>query len=38
MSKAFNLGTYEEVKAHATIIYDRIRGVGGSVMPPLSPR
>jgi len=34
MSKAFNLGSYDDVKAHAAIIYDRIRGIGGAVMPP----
>jgi hypothetical protein len=38
MSKAFNLGKYEDVKAHAAIIYDRIRGSGGAVMPPPPPR
>ena len=26
MSKAFNLGSYDDVKAHAAAIYDRIRG------------
>jgi hypothetical protein len=38
MSKAFNLGSYEDVKAHAAIIYDRIRGIGGAVMPPPPPK
>ena len=38
MSKAFNLGSYDDVKAHATAIYDRIRGIGGAVMPPPLPR
>lgn len=38
MSKAFNLASYDDVKAHAPIIYDRIRGVGGAVMPPPPPR
>lgn len=38
MSKAFNLASYDEVKAHAVIIYDRIRGIGGAVMPPPPPR
>ena len=38
MSKAFNLASYEEVKAHAAVIYDRIRGIGGAVMPPPPPR
>jgi hypothetical protein len=33
MSKAFNLGSYDDVKAHAAI-YDRMRGIGGAVMPP----
>ena len=26
------------VKAHAAVIYDRIRGIGGAVMPPPPPR
>jgi hypothetical protein len=38
MSKAFNLASYADVKAHATVIYDRIRGIGGAVMPPPPPR
>jgi hypothetical protein len=38
MSKAFNLGKYDDVKAHAAAIYDRIRGIGGAVMPPPPPR
>ena len=38
MSKAFNLASYAEVKVHATAIYDRIRGIGGAVMPPPPPR
>jgi hypothetical protein len=38
MSKAFNLGKYEDVKAHAAAIYDRIRGIGGAVMPPPPPK
>jgi hypothetical protein len=38
MSKAFNLASYDEVKAHAAAIYDRIRGIGGNVMPPPPPR
>jgi hypothetical protein len=38
MSKAVNLGSYDDVKAHAAAIYDRIRGVGGAVMPPPPPR
>ncbi len=29
MSKAFNLANYDDVKAHATAIFDRIRGIGG---------
>ena len=32
------LASYDDVKTHATIIYDRIRGVGGNVMPPPPPR
>jgi hypothetical protein len=38
MSKAFNLGSYNDVKTHASAIYDRIRGIGGAVMPPPPPR
>jgi hypothetical protein len=38
MSKAFNLASYDDVKAHAAAIYDRIRGIGGAVMPPAPPR
>jgi hypothetical protein len=38
MSKAFNLGSYDDVKKHAGAIYDRIRGIGGAVMPPPPPK
>lgn len=38
MSKVFNLASYDDVKAHASAIYDRIRGIGGAVMPPPPPR
>jgi hypothetical protein len=38
MSKAFNLASHEDVKAHAAAIYDRLRGIGGAVMPPPPPR
>jgi hypothetical protein len=38
MSKAFNLTSHEDVKAHAAAIYDRLRGIGGAVMPPPPPR
>jgi hypothetical protein len=38
MSKAFDLASYDDVKAHAAIIYDRIRAIGGAVMPPPPPR
>lgn len=38
MAKGFNLASYDEVKAHAAAIYDRIRGIGGAVMPPPPPR
>jgi hypothetical protein len=37
MSKAFNLRSYDDVKKHAAAIYDRIRGIGGAVMPPPPP-
>jgi hypothetical protein len=38
MIKGFNLASYDEVKAHAAAIYDRIRGIGGALMPPPPPR
>ena len=38
MIKGFNLASYDEVKAHAAAIYDRIRGIGGAVMLPPPPR
>lgn len=38
MSKAFNLASYDDVKTHAAAIYDRIRGIGGAIMPPPPPR
>ena len=31
MSKAFNLASYDDVKTHAAIIYNRIRGIGGAI-------
>ena len=39
MSKAFNLASYDDVKAHAAAIYDRIRGIvsgtlGGQLLCP----
>jgi len=37
MSKAFDLGSYDDVKKHSVAIYDRIRGIGGKVMPPPPP-
>jgi hypothetical protein len=37
MSKAFNLGSYDDVKKYSAAIYDRIRGIGGAVMPPPPP-
>jgi hypothetical protein len=37
MIKGFNLASYDDVKAHAAAIYDRIRGIGGAVMPPPPP-
>ena len=37
MKKGFNLESYDEVKTHAPI-YDRIRGIGGALMPPPPPR
>jgi hypothetical protein len=38
MKKGFNLASYDEVKSHAAAIYDRIRGIGGALMPPPPPR
>jgi hypothetical protein len=38
MSKAFNLASYDDAKAHAAAIFDRIRGIGGAVMPRRPPR
>ena len=37
MRKGFNLDSYDDVKKHAAAIYDRIRGIGGAVMPPPPP-
>jgi len=31
MSKAFSSSSYDDVKAHAAAIYDRVRGIGGAV-------
>jgi hypothetical protein len=38
MKKGFDLESYDEVKKHAGAIYDRIRGIGGAVMPPPPPK
>jgi hypothetical protein len=38
MSKACNLASHDDVMTHAAVIYDRIQGIGGAVMPPLPPR
>jgi len=38
MSKAFNLASYHDVEANAAAIFDRIRGIGGAVMPPPPPK
>jgi hypothetical protein len=38
MRKGFNLESHNEVKNHAAAIYDRIRGIGGALMPPPPPR
>ena len=38
MSNAFNLGSYDDVKAHAAAVFHRIRGAGGAAMPPPPPR
>ena len=34
MSKFFDLRSFGDVKARSKEIFDRIRGIGGSVMPP----
>jgi hypothetical protein len=38
MSRAFDLTSYDAVKAHAGAISDRLRGIGGALMPPVPPR
>jgi hypothetical protein len=38
MMKAFNLASYDDVKKNASAIYDRVRGIGGALMPPRPPR
>jgi hypothetical protein len=38
MSKAFNLASYDDVKANAVAISNRIRGIDGAVMPPPPPK
>ena len=38
MNKAFDLGNYDDVKTHAGAIYDRIRRIGGAIMPPPPPK
>ena len=38
MLKAFDPARYDDVKAHAAVIFDRLRGIGGAVMPPPPPR
>ena len=38
MIKAFDLSSYVDVKSHAAVIFDRLRGIGGAVMPPPPPR
>ena len=38
MSKAFDLASYDDVRANAAAIFDRIRGIGGAVMPPAPPK
>jgi hypothetical protein len=37
MKKGFNLASYDDVKKNAAAIYDRIRGIGGALMPPRPP-
>jgi hypothetical protein len=38
MAWDFDLRSYDDVKANADKIYNRIRAIGGSVMPPPPPR
>src|SRR5271156_2118738 len=38
MIKAFDLASYDDVRTHSAAIFDRIRGIGGAVMPPPPPR
>jgi hypothetical protein len=38
MRKGFDLASYDDVKKYAGPIYDRIRGIGGAVMPPPPPK
>jgi len=38
MSKAFNLGSYDDVKKHAGAIYDRIPGIGACNAAPATKR
>jgi len=38
MSKAFDLRSFGDVKTRSKQIFDRIRGIGGSVMPPPPPK
>jgi hypothetical protein len=37
MRRAFDLTDYAAVRSHAKAIRDRIRGIGGTVMPPPPP-
>ena len=37
MIRAFNLGSYDDVKAHSAAIYDHIRAVGRAGMSPPPP-
>jgi hypothetical protein len=38
MAWDFDLRSYDTVKSRADLIFNRIRGIGGSVMPPPPPR
>ena len=37
MSRAFDLTDYEAVETRARAIHERVRGIGGAVMPPPPP-
>jgi hypothetical protein len=38
MSWDFDLRSYDDCKGNAQSMYDRLRGIGGAIMPPPPPR